>query len=128
MSGRNYPDPGMQSLLTAARRYSESTNSDNGDSMRYSQSRSVSGLLFTGPYHHCFRSTPEHNRSSYSNSRPSSRTELLLENKKPSYIDNLNIMDDQKRRLSEAGVNRRPSAAHVLTEGKIADAYFELIR
>merc|ERR1712012_132119 len=74
--------------------------SDNGDSMRTSQSRS----------------TPEHNRSSYSNSRPSSRTELLLENKKPSYIDNLNIMDDQKRRLSEAGVNRRPSAAHVLTE------------
>jgi len=68
--------------------------------MRYSQSRS----------------TPEHNRSSYSNSRPSSRTELLSENKKPSYIDNLNIMDDQKRRLSEAGVNRRPSAAHVLTE------------
>ena len=42
-SGRNYPDPGMQSLLTAARRYSESTNSDNGDSMRYSQSRSISG-------------------------------------------------------------------------------------
>merc|ERR1712012_668482 len=74
--------------------------SDNGDSMRTSQARS----------------TPEHNRSSYSNSRPSSRTELLLENKKPSYIDNLNIMDDQKRRLSEAGVNRRPSAAHVLTE------------
>ena len=42
----------------------------------------------------------------------------MLENKKPSYIDNLGIMDDQKRRLSEAGVNRRPSAAHVLTEGE----------
>ena len=41
-----------------------------------------------------------------------------MENKKPSYIDNLNL-DDQKRRLSEAGVNRRPSAAHVLTEGKL---------
>ncbi len=26
------------------------------------------------------------------------------------------IMEDQRRRLSEAGVNRRPSAAHVLTE------------
>ena len=44
----------------------------------------------------------------------------MLENKKPSYIDNLGIMDDQKRRLSEAGVNRRPSAAHVLTEGQFA--------
>ena len=32
MSSRNYPDPGMQSLLSAARRYSESThtNTDNG--------------------------------------------------------------------------------------------------
>ena len=64
------------------------------------------------------RVTPESSRHSYNNSRPSSRTELLLENKKPSYIDNLGIMDDQKRRLSEAGVNRRPSAAHVLTEGQ----------
>ena len=64
------------------------------------------------------RVTPESSRHSYNNSRPSSRTELLLENKKPSYIDNLGIMDDQKRRLSEAGVNRRPSAAHVLTEGE----------
>ena len=65
------------------------------------------------------RVTPESSRHSYNNSRPSSRTELLLENKKPSYIDNLGIMDDQKRRLSEAGVNRRPSAAHVLTEGEL---------
>ena len=64
------------------------------------------------------RVTPESSRNSYNNSRPSSRTELLMENKKPSYIDNLGIMDDQKRRLSEAGVNRRPSAAHVLTEGE----------
>ena len=32
---RNYPDPGMQSLLTAARRYSESTSSDNGDTREY---------------------------------------------------------------------------------------------
>ena len=69
-------------------------------------------LIFT-------RVTPESSRHSYNNSRPSSRTELLLENKKPSYIDNLGIMDDQKRRLSEAGVNRRPSAAHVLTEGQL---------
>ena len=66
------------------------------------------------------RVTPESSRHSYNNSRPSSRTELLLENKKPSYIDNLGIMDDQKRRLSEAGVNRRPSAAHVLTEGELS--------
>ena len=63
------------------------------------------------------RSTPERSNR-FSNSRPSSRTEILMENKKPSYIDNLNL-DDQKRRLSEAGVNRRPSAAHVLTEGKL---------
>jgi len=102
---RNYPDPGMQSLLTAARRYSESTSSDNGDTREYTNGG--------GRYNN--RATPDHLRS-YSNSRPNSRTELLLENKKPSYIDNLNIMDDQKRRLSEAGVNRRPSAAHVLTE------------
>lgn len=26
------------------------------------------------------------------------------------------IMEEQKRRFSEAGVNRRPSAAHILTE------------
>ena len=66
----------------------------------------------------CCRVTPDTGRAAYTGSRPSSRTELLTENKKPSYIDNLNIMDDQKRRLSEAGVNRRPSAAHVLTEGR----------
>ena len=26
------------------------------------------------------------------------------------------MMEEQKRRFSEAGVNRRPSAAHILTE------------
>ena len=29
------------------------------------------------------------------------------------------IMEEQKRRFSEAGVNRRPSAAHILTEVSI---------
>ena len=54
-------------------------------------------------------------KSAFGNSRPSSRSELLMESKRPSQVDNL-IMEEQKRRLSEAGVNRRPSAAQVLTE------------
>lgn len=31
------------------------------------------------------------------------------------------IMEEQKRRFSEAGVNRRPSAAHILTEVSICE-------
>jgi len=94
-----YPDPGMQSLLTAARRYSQDTGAHNNVTHpRPSQARPA-----TEP------------RSVFNNSRPSSRTELLVENRRPSAADNL-IMEEQKRRLSEAGVNRRPSAAHILTE------------
>jgi len=95
-----YPDPGMQSLLTAARRYSQDTTGahNNVTHPRPSQARPA-----TEP------------RSVFNNSRPSSRTELLVENRRPSAADNL-IMEEQKRRLSEAGVNRRPSAAHILTE------------
>ena len=64
-----------------------------------------------------YRSDNSRPSSVLSNSRPGSRTDLLAENRRPSYLDHLN-MEDQKRRLSEAGVNRRPSAAHILTEGK----------
>ena len=35
--------------------------------------------------------------------------------RRPSGADSL-MMEEQKRRFSEAGVNRRPSAAHILTE------------
>jgi len=94
-----YPDPGMQSLLTAARRYSQDTGAHNN---------------VTHPRPGQARPAPEP-RSVFNNSRPSSRTELLVENRRPSAADNL-IMEEQKRRLSEAGVNRRPSAAHILTE------------
>ena len=45
------------------------------------------------------------------------RSDLLMEtNRRPSSAVDSLIMEDQRRRLSEAGVNRRPSAAHVLTE------------
>jgi hypothetical protein len=47
------------------------------------------------------------------------RSDLLLQtetNRRPSSAVDSLIMEDQRRRLSEAGVNRRPSAAHVLTE------------
>ncbi len=50
---------------------------------------------------------------------PLRRSDLLLQtetNRRPSSAVDSLIMEDQRRRLSEAGVNRRPSAAHVLTE------------
>jgi hypothetical protein len=50
---------------------------------------------------------------------PVCRTDLLMQtetNRRPSSAVDSLIMEDQRRRLSEAGVNRRPSAAHVLTE------------
>ena len=87
----SYIDPDMQGLLNAARRLS------NSPSRPLSRPPSRPDLDLKG------------------NSRPNSRTDLLLEAKRPSGIDNL-IMEDQKRRLSEAGVNRRPSAAQILTE------------
>jgi len=92
----------MQSLLSAARRYSESTHSET-ESGQNTQNRARSS---------------EHSRASsvLSNSRPGSRTDLLVESRRPSYLDHLNMDDQNKRRLSEAGVNRRPSAAHILTE------------
>lgn len=104
-----YPDPGMQALLSAARRYTSDTASQQQDHNNVTH-----------------RKSPQHNnrpgsrsdfepRSVFNNSRPSSRTELLVENRRPSAAENL-IMEEQKRRLSEAGVNRRPSAAHILTE------------
>ena len=100
-----YPDPGMQSLLTAARRYSSDTGAHHHNTVTHPRP----GQPRPGP-----RIDGEP-RSVFNNSRPSSRTELLVENRRPSAADNL-IMEEQKRRLSEAGVNRRPSAAHILTE------------
>jgi len=81
----------MQSLLSAARRYSSDSQ----------KAASVSSLSY-----------PKH---TFGSSRPGSRTDLLIESKRPSGVDNL-LMDEQRRRYSEAGVNRRPSAAHILTE------------
>jgi len=100
-----YPDPGMQSLLTAARRYSSDTGALHHNNVTHPRP----GQARPGPR------TDGEPRSVFNNSRPSSRTELLVENRRPSAADNL-IMEEQKRRLSEAGVNRRPSAAHILTE------------
>merc|ERR1712083_748021 len=47
--------------------------------------------------------------------RINSRQDLFSESRKPSVHSEL-MMAEQQRRLSEAGVNRRPSAAQVLTE------------
>ena len=35
------------------------------------------------------------------------------------------MMEEQKRRFSEAGVNRRPSAAHILTEVRMMRTRFD---
>jgi len=102
-SSYTFPDPGMQALLSAARRYSSDT-----------QAPQQNNVTHQAPNRPGSRSDFEP-RSVFNNSRPSSRTELLVENRRPSAVDNL-IMEEQKRRLSEAGVNRRPSAAHILTE------------
>jgi len=107
----SYPDPGMQSLLSAARRYSSDTGNQAAAAQYNNVTHPRSGQATSRPGS---RSDFEP-RSAFTNSRPSSRTELLVENRRPSVVDNL-IMEDQKRRLSEAGVNRRPSAAHILTE------------
>merc|ERR1711936_1506012 len=109
----SYPDPAMQSLLSAARRYSSDTGSQPAATHynNVTHPRSGCGYATTRPGS---RSDLEP-RSVFNNSRPSSRTDLLVENRRPSAVDNL-IMEEQKRRLSEAGVNRRPSAAHILTE------------
>ena len=96
MSSYVYPDPDMQGLLNAARRLSSSPSPSKPSSSARSSADSEL-------------------RAAVGNSRPGSRTELLLEAKRPSAVDNL-IMEEQRRRLSEAGVNRRPSAAQVLTE------------
>jgi len=103
-SSYTFPDPGMQALLSAARRYSSDTQA----------SAHQNNVTHQAPNRPGSRSDFEP-RSVFNNSRPSSRTELLVENRRPSAVDNL-IMEEQKRRLSEAGVNRRPSAAHILTE------------
>lgn len=100
-SSYTFPDPGMAALLSAARRYSSDTQATHH-------------VTHQAPNRPGSRSDFEP-RSVFNNSRPSSRTELLVENRRPSAVDNL-IMEEQKRRLSEAGVNRRPSAAHILTE------------
>lgn len=114
----SYPDPGMQALLSAARRYS----SDTGGSQSSPSSQPAAHYNnVTHPRPASYATSRPGSRSDleprsvFNNSRPSSRTELLVENRRPSAVDNL-IMEEQKRRLSEAGVNRRPSAAHILTE------------
>lgn len=102
-SSYTFPDPGMQALLSAARRYSSDTQAPHQNNVTHQAPNRPSSRSDFEP------------RSVFNNSRPSSRTELLVENRRPSAVDNL-IMEEQKRRLSEAGVNRRPSAAHILTE------------
>jgi len=116
----SFPDPAMQSLLTAARRISnQAATADHNPSQHrpFSRPPSRSELELRsalGNSRPGSRSDLEL-KSALGNSRPGSRTDLLLEAKRPSSIDNL-IMEEQRRRLSEAGVNRRPSAAQVLTE------------
>lgn len=88
---REFPDPAMQALLSAARRCSAGGAGGTGAAVSHQSAQS----------------------------RPAARPAEIMgtDTRRPSHqhIDNL-IMEDQRRRLSEAGVNRRPSAAHVLTE------------
>ena len=80
------PDPQMQNLLKNARRYSNDVGSTSGANV--SDIPSPAGVRSSSPLASDF---PR---------RQSTHSELLSDN----------------RRLSEAGVNRRPSAAQVLTE------------
>lgn len=90
-------DPAMAALLLAARRCSGSSEGLNGEG----------GANRTGGARGA-ESSATSNRH-----QPDSRQVELP--RRPSGAESL-IMEEQKRRFSEAGVNRRPSAAHILTE------------
>jgi len=88
-------DPAMAALLVAARRCSGSSELLNGEG---GSNRTGGG-----------------ESSATSNRHSSSDTRQVELPRRASGAESL-IMEEQKRRFSEAGVNRRPSAAHILTE------------
>jgi len=90
-------DPAMAALLVAARRCSASSEILNGEG----------GSNRTGGARGA--------ESSATSNRHSSDTRQVELPRRASGAESL-MMEEQKRRFSEAGVNRRPSAAHILTE------------